>query len=641
MSLIKKIHVISNEWSDYLILDIQTSILYRENKKEDKAHFSFFKNIIYVEWEHWDEEIFAEYNDNYYKVFKLNFKTIEWEDICFIDEYNKLIYRKNENITGHFKYLPDDNIEVFWSKLTIKNNLDVLNIKSIKNSLIPFTKINPVENTKIPNIIHFIYGFKKQSIEFELYKYLAIKSAINVNNPIKTYFYYKYEPYGHYWDKIKNDLTLVQIEPPTEIFGNPLNHYAHQADVIRLQKLSEIGGIYLDIDTICLKSFKPLLDNDFVIGIQGNKDNSKIYGLCNAIILSKPKSNFILKWIDSYTSFRSTGRDEYWDEHSVLMPLKLAYQYPNEVLLMENNTFYNPLWYNINDILFNKDFKLEEYKKFINHNFCIHLWDTYSSKYLSLLNEYDILVNNTLYNIFARKFIQNKISICMLTFNRYDKTVECLNSYLKYLDNKHIFEFIIFDNNSDNDLILFLNEFKTKHDKIKIIFNSDNIGVCNGRIELFKQTQGDIICSLDSDAKLLDESFFDYITSILYDESYGIIGISGAYLKSWDFGDQEDIKDDDNNEYYCHHIAGCCQIFRSDLFLFNFNLDPYYGFFWCEDTDLSMQSIYLNKINYKINGNKFIHHQWGGSGKDHYDLFLKNWDYFKNKWKNKVLTHVI
>ena len=63
------------------------------------------------------------------------------------------------------------------------------------------------------------------------------------------------------------------------------------------------------------------------------------------------------------------------------------------------------------------------------------------------------------------------------------------------------------------------------------------------------------------------------------------------------------------NDYYCHHISGCCQIFRKDLFNFGFELDKNYGFFWCEDTDLSMQSLYLNKINYRINGNKYIKHE--------------------------------
>ena len=69
-----------------------------------------------------------------------------------------------------------------------------------------------------------------------------------------------------------------------------------------------------------------------------------------------------------------------------------------------------------------------------------------------------------------------------------------------------------------------------------------------------------------------------------------------------------------------------------------FGLDEKYGFFWCEDTDLSFQSMYLNKINYRINGNNLIEHKWGGSGEKHHDLFIKNWKYLKDKWKNKFLN---
>ena len=158
----------------------------------------------------------------------------------------------------------------------------------------------------------------------------------------------------------------------------------------------------------------------------------------------------------------------------------------------------------------------------------------------------------------------------------------------------------------------------------------------DGRLKLFSEAKGDIICSLDSDAHLLDKSFFNYIVDLLYDEKYGIIGISGAYINSWTFGEQNDIDNNDENEYYCHHISGCCQIFRRDLFEFGFQLDKEYGFFWCEDTDLSFQSLYLNKINFRINGKKYIHHNWGGSGQKYHDLFIKNWEYFKNKWKNKI-----
>ena len=35
---------------------------------------------------------------------------------------------------------------------------------------------------------------------------------------------------------------------PTSVFGKPVNHFAHQADIIRLLAMKHMGGIYLDID---------------------------------------------------------------------------------------------------------------------------------------------------------------------------------------------------------------------------------------------------------------------------------------------------------------------------------------------------------------------------------------------------------
>ena len=632
-----KLKLINIEWKDNVILNFENMTLYRESKEEEKAEFNINNNILIIKWLNWNEEYFSEYNNLFYNVKKYNFITENWEDICYLDYVNNLVYRPNENEIGIMKVLNDDTFHIEWKKQKKDIIMNILNIENVKNNDIDLKKIEKKEY-KIPNIIHFVYGFKKQESEFELYKYLAIKSAIDINQPDKTYFHYKYEPYGKYWDKIKNYLTLEYVEPPAEIYGNELLHYAHQADVIRLQKLQKYGGIYLDIDTICVKSFHDLRNNEFVIGIQGNRDNSEVYGLCNAVMLSTPNNEFIIEWIDTYTTFRSKGRDEFWDEHSVLMPLKLSYKYNNKIKILNNNKFYNPLWYNIHDIIFNEKLNINEYKKIINNNYCIHLWDTYSNDYLSKLDEEKILNHNTIYNILCRKFLKNKISIVFLTYNRLEITKDCLESYLAALDKEIILELLILDNNSDLETKEYLRNFENKHKKIRIIFNKNNDGVCLGRIKLFYETKGDIICSLDSDAKLLNPSFFDYIYSILYDERYGIIGTSGAYINSWNFGDQDDINNDDENEYYCHHISGCCQIFRKDLFNFGFGLDKNYGFFWCEDTDLSLQSLYLNKINYRINGKNFIKHQWGGSGKDYHDLFIKNWEYLKNKWKDKIIN---
>ena len=55
----------------------------------------------------------------------------------------------------------------------------------------------------INNIIHFVFGLKEQTEDFLFSYYLAILSAIVVNNPDKVYFYYHYEPKGKWWEKIK------------------------------------------------------------------------------------------------------------------------------------------------------------------------------------------------------------------------------------------------------------------------------------------------------------------------------------------------------------------------------------------------------------------------------------------------------
>jgi mannosyltransferase OCH1-like enzyme len=47
--------------------------------------------------------------------------------------------------------------------------------------------------------------------------------------------------------------------------GRPLYHVAHKADVVRLQALKETGGIYLDLDTISVKTIDRLLDHPFAM----------------------------------------------------------------------------------------------------------------------------------------------------------------------------------------------------------------------------------------------------------------------------------------------------------------------------------------------------------------------------------------
>jgi len=215
-------------------------------------------------------------------------------------------------------------------------------------------------HNKIPNIIHFVYGLapnfgwdeyermdRQRNImvkspkadSFDILKYLAIKSAHDVNNPDTIYFWCQHEPFGEWWDKAKPYLTMMKVEAPKEIFGNPIENYAHQADVIRLQALIEYGGIYADLDSLFCKPFTEFLtDSPFVMGGQGINAHE---GLCNALMMSEPNSEFAKIWLGEYTTFN----DNEWTTHSVQLPPKIAAQYPELINILPYKNFFWPLYH--------------------------------------------------------------------------------------------------------------------------------------------------------------------------------------------------------------------------------------------------------------------------------------------------------
>jgi hypothetical protein len=196
---------------------------------------------------------------------------------------------------------------------------------------------------RIPKILHYCFGLDASfgGKPWSLVHYVCVKSALERVQPKQAFIYYEYEPTGKWWKQTKDLLTPIRIEAPREIFGNPLCHAAHRADVVRLEKLIRHGGIYLDADVLVHESFDDLLDSSVVLGWEGV--NGEI-GLANAVILAEPGARFLKRWYEEYRWFRSKGRDEYWGEHSVSLPNKLAKAYPTEVTILPHTAFYWPLW---------------------------------------------------------------------------------------------------------------------------------------------------------------------------------------------------------------------------------------------------------------------------------------------------------
>lgn len=186
----------------------------------------------------------------------------------------------------------------------------------------------------IPNRIHFIFGLHPTFGEkpFSMVHYLSILSAFKVNNPDEIVLHYAYEPKGEWWERTRPLVQLNRVTVPEAIHGRALTHFAHKADVLRLQLLSTEGGIYLDADTFCISPFRPLFDSSTVMGIEPNA------GLCNAVILAEKAAPFLTLWLEHYRTFT----DEDWRSHSVIAPYRISKRHPELVRIENEYAFFFP-----------------------------------------------------------------------------------------------------------------------------------------------------------------------------------------------------------------------------------------------------------------------------------------------------------
>jgi hypothetical protein len=233
---------------------------------------------------------------------------------------------------------------------------------------------------RIPRILHYCFGLTPDfgGRPWSLVHHKCVASAIHHLKPDCVQFYYEYEPQGPWWKLTRELVETVRVKAPTEVFGNPIHHYAHRADVLRLGRLLEHGGIYLDVDVLVHRSFDDLLGHSVVLGQEG-ADGA--YGLANAVILAEPGAPFLRRWFEEYKSFRNGNPGEpYWAEHSVVVPKRLAMDHPGEVTILSDKAFYWPLWdEEALRALFTSTSRAEIQGLYANHLWESLSWDTYLS----------------------------------------------------------------------------------------------------------------------------------------------------------------------------------------------------------------------------------------------------------------------
>lgn len=253
----------------------------------------------------------------------------------------------------------------------------------------------------IPNIIHFIFfGFTK----FELFHFLSIVSAYHVQKPDKIYLYNDIEPkYNFFWECIKKYVTIVKDKSPSEFRGIKLNSYQYKADISRMEKLIEFGGIYMDIDILTIRPFTHLLDANCVLGAESSKDMystdiNKIGSITNAVILCEKDNEFIKFW---YNNIADNIINKPWAYHAVCLPKKLLIENTNYNVKLEPRCSFIPFCFR-DPYIFNSKENYRE--KELEKSYTIHLWETiWFHNYLSKINiEYFIKEKNIFVKLFDK-----------------------------------------------------------------------------------------------------------------------------------------------------------------------------------------------------------------------------------------------
>lgn len=307
-------------------------------------------------WKYWDEFSLSAYYEK------------EYEDAIYaystLIELNLFPESQRERILSNAKWFDQVNPKK-------SSNVSLEHLQKTLQSL--QTEIQ-VSTDKVTKCAHFIY---LKGYDFGLHHFLAILSAERkMGHSFDTIFlYYDIAPDSPniWWSECSklSKVKMIQILPPTMLNGHPVPYKQHQADIIRLEVLYYLGGVYFDLDMITYKDFTELIDNTKDITMV-NESNGRV---SNAFIIVKPKSTFVCKWREQYRTKYGSSELDWWAGLSVEMPHTLSIGYTGCTLLPTKTTL--PFDY------FYTDFFTLPYKKCtldLTSTKCIHLWDTEQQK---------------------------------------------------------------------------------------------------------------------------------------------------------------------------------------------------------------------------------------------------------------------
>lgn len=315
--------------------------------------------------------------------------------------------------------LPED---VFTSVGAIDESFDYarIDIRQLLDNCLNKSACDPIfpdETGAFPKLIHFVETTAAKLVfddvnyfsdkkppgirPFGFSHYMAVRSAAARHPGFRVILWCIAEREGAYWEAVKEIADIVIVPAPQRVFGNPVMHPAHQSDIVRMSVLRAYGGIYLDLDTITLRSLEPLFSTTRTVMAReliSTEPRVEAESLGNSIILSPPNAPFMAAWWDSYEHFDS----RYWAHSSTKMPHLLNEARPTLGCILAPEAFFVPSWDQAGlASLFQGVVAFPD-------AYVFHLWESMSWPVLNEINETNVWTRVDTYSFACRAILSSK-----------------------------------------------------------------------------------------------------------------------------------------------------------------------------------------------------------------------------------------
>lgn len=166
--------------------------------------------------------------------------------------------------------------------------------------------------------------------------YIAVMSAIKTQKVSKVNLWTTTFLSGKYFDLIKDKVNIIPVEAPTfcalegDIDLRTHVKLAHIKDYLQWKILYEHGGIYMDLDVVCIKDITDMFDARKVRVFPDDPEGVRIN---ISIVIAPPKTEFIKSLWEEATSKLNNQSSIEWNEIGGALLIKHIKEHPDGVIV--------------------------------------------------------------------------------------------------------------------------------------------------------------------------------------------------------------------------------------------------------------------------------------------------------------------